>query len=137
MQQRRRPKPKRGMSLLEIMVVITLIGLVTAAIGVAVMNQGDAAHVKIAREQAYEIGKGVEMYRLSTGHYPSTTEGLVVLANPPKGKPLLDSLPRDPWGNDYVYVVPGMKNPNKFDVRSKGPDGQDGTDDDVGNWAAE
>jgi len=46
-------------------------------------------------------------------------------------------VPQDPWGNDYIYVVPGAKNTNKFDVRSKGPDGVEGSEDDVGNWPEE
>ena len=136
MKQKKKQK-KRGMTLLEIMVVITLIGLVTAAIGVAVMNQLSKGQSDTARNQAYEIGKSLELYKLNNGRYPTTAEGLQVLVTPPKGKPLMDQMPKDPWGNDYVYVNPGQKNPSKFDVRSKGPDSQEGTEDDVGNWAAE
>jgi general secretion pathway protein G len=134
---KKKKKKLRGMSLLEIMVVITLIGLVTAAIGVAVMNQLSKGQSDTARNQAYEVAKSLELYKLNTGRYPTTSEGLQVLVSPPKGKPLMEALPKDPWGNDYVYTIPGQKNPNKFDVRSKGPDGQEGTEDDVGNWAAE
>ena len=50
---------------------------------------------------------------------------------------VFSNLPQDPWGNDYIYVVPGAKNTIKFDVRSKGPDGVEGSEDDVGNWAEE
>lgn len=132
----RRQAP-RGMSLLEIMVVITLIGLVTAAIGVAVMGQLSEGQRKTASNQAYEIAKSLELYKLNTGRYPSTSEGLQMLVSPPKGKPLMDNLPKDPWGGDYIYTMPGVKNPNKFDVRSKGPDSQEGTEDDVGNWQVE
>ena len=135
--RRRRRKAPRGMSLLEIMVVITLIGLVTAAIGVAVMGQLSKGQSDTGRNQAYEIAKSLELYKLNNGRYPTTAEGLQVLVTPPKGKPLMDTMPKDPWGNDYVYTIPGAKNPSKFDIRSKGPDGQEGTDDDVGNWAAE
>lgn len=128
----------RGMSLLEIMVVITLIGLVTAAIGVAVMGQLSEGQKKTASNQAYEIGKSLDLYRLSNGgRYPTTAEGLQVLVSPPKGKPFMDTLPKDPWGADYIYTLPGVKNPTKFDVRSKGPDGQEGTEDDIGNWPME
>jgi general secretion pathway protein G len=133
----RRRRPQRGFSLLEIMVVITLIGLVTAAIGVAVMNQLEKGQIDTARSQAYEIAKSVELYKLQNGSFPTTAQGLSVLASPPKGKPIMDKLPKDPWNNDYIYVIPGQKNPNKFDVRSKGPDGQEGTEDDAGNWAEE
>lgn len=127
----------RGMSLLEIMVVITLIGLVTAAIGVAVMGQLGEGQKKTATNQAYEIGKSLELYKLNNGRYPTTSEGLQVLVTPPKGKPLMDALPKDPWGADYIYTIPGQKNPSKYDIRSKGSDGQEGTEDDAGNWAAE
>ena len=127
----------RGMSLLEIMVVITLIGLVTAAIGVAVMGQLGKGQSDSARNQAYEIGKSLELYKLNNGRYPTTGEGLQALVTPPKGKPLMESLPKDPWGNDYISLIPGQKNAQKFDIRSKGSDAQEGTEDDVGNWAAE
>ena len=127
----------RGMSLLEIMVVITLIGLVTAAVGVAVMNQLEKGQMDTARNQAYEIGKSIELYKLQNAGYPSTAQGLDALVNPPKGKPIMERVPQDPWGNDYIYVVPGAKNTLKFDVRSKGPDGVEGSEDDVGNWAEE
>ena len=127
----------RGMSLLEIMVGITLIGLVTAAVGVAVMNQLEKGQMDTARNQAYEIGKSVELYKLQNAGYPSTAQGLNALASPPKGKPIMERVPQDPWGNDYIYVVPGAKNTNKFDVRSKGPDGVEGSEDDVGNWPEE
>ena len=125
------------MSLLEIMVVITLIGLVTAAVGVAVMNQLEKGQMDTARNQAYEIGKSIELYKLQNAGYPSTAQGLDALVNPPKGKPIMERVPQDPWGNDYIYVVPGAKNTLKFDVRSKGPDGVEGSEDDVGNWAEE
>jgi general secretion pathway protein G len=125
---------RRGMSLLEIMVVITLIGLVTAAIGVAVINQLAKGQSDAARNQAYEIAKSLDIYKLQNGSYPSTGQGLAVLASPPKGKPIMEAVPKDPWGNDYIYVNPGQKNPSKFDIRSKGNDGQEGTEDDIGNW---
>ena len=131
-----RPAP-RGMSLLEIMVVITLIGLVTATVGVAVMNQLEKGQIDTTRGQAYEIGKSIELYKLQQGAYPTTAQGLQALVNPPKGKALMDKVPQDPWGNEFIYVIPGQKNPSKFDVRSKGPDGQEGTEDDVGNWPEE
>jgi general secretion pathway protein G len=127
----------RGMSLLEIMVVITLIGLVAAAVSVAVMNQLEKGEMDTARNQAFEIGKSVELYKLQQGSYPSTAQGLSVLASPPKGKPIMERIPKDPWGEEYIFVIPGQKNTGKFDVRSKGPDKQEGTEDDVGNWPDE
>lgn len=124
----------RGMSLLEIMIVITLIGLVTAAIGTAVITQLGKGQADSARNQAYEIAKSMDIYRLQNGSYPSTSQGIGALVKPPKGKPIMDSMPTDPWGNEYIYANPGTHNTTKFDIRSKGNDGIDGNEDDVGNW---
>jgi len=124
----------RGMSLIEIMVVITLIGLVAAAIGTAVITQLGKGQNDAARNQAYEIAKSMDIYRLQNGSYPSTSAGVGALVKPPKGKPIMDSMPLDPWGNEYSYAYPGVKNPAKFDVRSKGNDAIEGNEDDVGNW---
>jgi general secretion pathway protein G len=136
--RRRRPhRPVRGFSLLEIMVVLVLIGMVVSLITVNVMGRLDQGKIDTARSQAYELAKSVDIYKLQTGSWPSTGQGLQVLVTPPKGKPIIDQLPKDPWNNDYTVIVPGQKNPNKFDIRSKGPDAQEGTEDDVGNWTAE
>lgn len=136
--RRRRPqRPMRGFSLLEIMVVLVLIGMVVSLITVNVMGRLDQGKLDTARSQAYELAKSVDIYKLQTGSWPSTGQGLQVLVTPPKGKPIIDQLPKDPWNNDYTLIVPGQKNPNKFDIRSKGPDGQEGNEDDVGNWPAE
>jgi len=127
----------RGMSLLEIMVVITLIGLVTAAVGVAVLGQLEQGQIDTARNQAFEIEKSLSLYKLQQGSYPSSAQGLAALVTPPKGKPIMERVPQDPWGNEYIYMSPGQKNAQKFDIISKGPDQQEGTEDDVGNWDSE
>ena len=134
-QQRRGLLRRRGMSLLEIMIVITLIGLVTATIGVAVIGQLNKGQADTARNQAFEVAKALDIYKLQNGQYPSTGQGLAVLAAPPKGKPIMDAVPKDPWGQDFIYTNPGQKNATKFDIRSKGNDGIEGNEDDVGNWA--
>lgn len=90
-----------------------------------------------AGNQAYEIGKSLELFKLHRERYPSMQEGLAVLLAPPKGRALLDALPKDPWGNDYAYAIPGVMNPASFDVRSAGADRSMFTDDDVGNWRRE
>lgn len=129
-----RRKRARGFSLLEIMVVLVLIGIVVSLVAVNVMGQLEKGQIKAARTQAMTLGQAVENYRLDFGKYPSSSEGLDVLARPPKGKPIIENLPKDPWDSAYIYTLPGQKNPSKFDIRSKGPDGQENTDDDVGNW---
>jgi len=125
----------RGMTLIEIMVVITLLGMIAAAVGVAAMNMLSQGQTDSTRTQAYEIAKALDTYKVMYGRYPSNSEGLGVLVTPPGGgKPLMDRVPKDPWGGDFIYVIPGVKNPSKFDVRSHGEDRTEGGGDDIGNW---
>jgi general secretion pathway protein G len=130
----RRRRRHRGMSLLEIMVVITLIGLVTAAVGVSVMGALQDGQVDTARSQAFELEKAVDTYRLRRGSYPTNAQGLTALTETGKGRAVLDRMPIDQWGKPYAYVMPGQKNPRGVDIVSAGPDGQLDTSDDVGNW---
>jgi len=126
-----------GFSLIEIMVALMLVGIITGAVAIAMFGRLKEGKISAARSQAYEISKALEIYRLQVGHYPTDAEGgLGALENPPKGEPLMDSLPLDPWGHDYLYINPGVKNRNKPDVRSMGPDEKE-SEDDVGNWPEE
>jgi len=94
----------------------------------------DSSSTNIARTQTKTIGKSVEQYKLKNGRYPTSVQGLDALVNPPQGTPVMDRLPRDPWGKAYVYRMPGVVNVDSFDVVSAGPDGKPWTEDDIGNW---
>jgi general secretion pathway protein G len=133
--QRRRAA--RGMTLVEIMVVVIIISLITGVVGVTVFNRFNEAQRKIAATQLKEISDALDLYRLSLHAYPSSADGLGALTMPKNGeKPFIKSLPKDPWGNDYVYIYPGVHNPAAFDLFSYGPDGVQ-SNDDIGNWEAE
>jgi general secretion pathway protein G len=134
---KRRRLALRGFSLIEMMIVLALIGLIMAGIGIYVMNSLAKGQVSAARSQAYEISKQLDLYRLEFGHYPSGSEGFDALVSPPRGEPYMDKVPVDPWGNEFMYIYPGEKNRKKPDIRSKGDDGIENTEDDVGNWAAD
>lgn len=133
----RRPRRKvRGLTLIEILVVVTILGLIAGIVGVSVLNQLQGAQEDTTRTQLKSIGDSLDIYKMKVGKYPTTTEGLGVLVSPPNGrKPIMDSIPQDPWGNDYVYLSPGQHNPARFDLYSKGSDGQSGTEDDITNWS--
>lgn len=126
---------QRGMTLVEVMVVVMIIGLVASLVGVAAFNQWQKAQRKSAYTQIKSIGEALELYRLSMHHYPSTAEGLQALASP-KGneEPFMEKIPKDPWDNEYVYIYPGQQNQRSFDLISYGPDGVQGGGDDVNNW---
>ena len=126
---------QRGMTLVEIMVVVVIISLVTGVVGVAVLNRLEEARKKVTITQLRQIGDALELYKLSVRHFPSTSEGLSALTAPKNGdKPFMTSIPKDPWGNDYVYIFPGTHNPGSYDLMSYGADGVQGCGDDITNW---
>lgn len=127
--------PTSGMTLLEIMVVMVILGMIASLVGVAVLDQLEEAKIKAAKTQIHDFGQALDLYKLDFGGYPSTSEGLSVLTNPSNNKkPYMRSIPKDPWQHDYVYISPGTHNSSSFDIQSYGPDGNDGGGDDIGNW---
>lgn len=123
------------MTLIEILVVVTILGIIAGIIGINVVGALDEAKRDTSNVQLKNLAEALELYKIKYSRYPTTGEGLVALEKPPQGKkPLMDSIPKDPWGADYVYVCPGQHNPSKFDLQSKGPDGVADTEDDIKNW---
>ncbi len=136
---------KSGFSLVEILIVIALIAvLATVAIG----NLGGifgGQQEKIAQTFVKNtLDSALVPYRIDTGSYPNTEQGLAALLKAPSGKekkwkgPYLKEQAIDPWGNPYQYKFPGSRNINGasgYDVWSWGPDGKEGGGDDIGNWA--
>jgi general secretion pathway protein G len=127
------PTPRavaRGMTLIEILVVLVILGLIATAVAVNVVGQAGRARVDRAKTDVQRIASdGIEAYKVMRGRYPSTEEGLKLLidekflkANSEGGKL------QDPWGRDYVYLMPGQAHPDAFDVKSYGADGQPGGD---------
>lgn len=130
-----------GFTLLELLVVMVIIGLLAGYVAPRYFSQLGKSEVKAARAQIDALEKALGHYRLDTGRYPSSEQGLAALvarpANEPKWQgPYLDkALPLDPWGNPYQYRFPGQH--REFDIWSHGRDGQPGGADeaaDVTNW---
>jgi len=131
-----------GFSFIELMVVIVIIGLLTSVVAINVLPSQDKAMVEKAKADVAILTQAVEMYRMDNLRYPTTDEGLDVLkprAGSRQNAPgYIKSLPRDPWNNDYQYVIPGEK--GIFDIYSLGADGRLGGEDmdaDIGNWPEE
>ncbi|MFL5264919.1 MAG: type II secretion system major pseudopilin GspG [Anaeromyxobacteraceae bacterium] len=120
---------ERGMTLIEIMVVITILGLIAAAVAVNVVNNLSEARVKQAKTDLHTIENCLDLYKVDKGRYPSTEEGLAATVSAGKCKAGL----RDPWGHDYVYMYPGQAHPDAFDIKSYGADGQPGGDGENGD----
>ena len=134
----------RGMTLIEVMVVIVILGILAALIVPSVMSRPDDARIVAARQDLATILQALKLYRLDNHRYPSTEQGLQALVAPPVLPPLapswktggyLERLPKDPWGNAYRYLSPGVR--GEVDVFSYGADGAQGgsgRDADVGSW---
>lgn len=132
---RRFARTQRGMTLIEIMVVVVIISLVAGVVGVAVFGQLESAQRKTAYTQMKNLSESLELYKLHNRKYPSTAEGLNALSQGKGGQaPILNSVPKDPWGNDYSYIYPGQQNQGGFDLMSYGPDGVQGGPDDIVSW---
>jgi general secretion pathway protein G len=127
---------ERGMTLIEIMVVVTIIGLIAGLVGVAVMKQLDSAKKMTACNQIKEFEQALELFKLEKNQYPGTEEGLMALVTGKKLKG--NSVPKDPWGKEYVYIFPGQHNSDSFDIMSYGADGREGgtgDGEDLTNWS--
>jgi general secretion pathway protein G len=128
-----------GFTLVEILLVVTIIGILAALVVPKIMGRGEEARVKAAYS---DINGGIKttlgMYEVDTGSYPKSLQDLIQQpadVHNWKG-PYFDppNVPLDPWGRPYVYVYPGRHNPSSYDLYSTGPSGQDGATDNIGNW---
>ncbi|MEL6545754.1 MAG: type II secretion system major pseudopilin GspG [Myxococcota bacterium] len=126
---------ERGMTLVEIMVVVVIIAMVAGIVGVQVFGVLGGAQNKAAWTQMKNIQDSLDVYKLNNRKYPSTAEGLQALTQSKGGtEPLMKTVPKDPWGNDFIYVYPGQQNSGGVDLLSYGQDGVSGNGDDICAW---
>ena len=127
---RRTHKGEAGFTLVEMLVVITIIGMIMALVGPRVLNYLGESKAKAAKIQIESFSSALDLYYLDLGRYPSTNEGLAALTRsnnqPGWNGPYLRGglVPSDPWGHGYVYRSPGERAP--FEIISLGSDGQEG-----------
>ncbi len=142
-------RDSRGFTLIEIMVVIIILGILAVYIGPKIMGRpGQAKQVK-AKVDISALESALKLYKLDNGRYPATEQGLQALVEKPetgnvpkkwKEGGYLDKgkVPKDPWGNEFVYISPGVH--GDYDVISYGADGVpggEGEDKDINNWEIE
>ena len=130
---------QQGFTLLEIMLVV---GIIVIILGVAVARLGNTTGIAKdmrVRADIQAINTQLKLYESMNGFFPTTEQGIQALVTQPTTDPkptrwyqLFKDMPKDPWGNDYIYLSPGKKNPDSFDLYSAGPDRKPDTADD--NW---
>ncbi len=138
------PRGQGGFTLIEILVVVVILGILASIIVPKIMKRPEEARRTKAIIDIKAIETALNLYRLDNGGYPSTEQGLEALVTKPtigvipknwKEEGYLDKVPKDPWGNPFVYLSPGLH--KEFDLESYGADGVDGgegKDADIENW---
>lgn len=141
-----RIRNERGLTLIEILVVIVILGIMASVVGPTVFGHVGTARTTTARSQIELLGAALDAYRLDTGLYPTTAQGLQALREEPtiapvprgwRGPYLRRQVPVDPWGAEYVYVSPGDYDALGFDLSSLGLDGMlggEGENLDINSW---
>jgi general secretion pathway protein G len=142
--RKRRSTRDRGLTLIELMVVVVILALIAVVVVPRVIDRPDQARVARARADIGALSAALNLYRLDAGVYPTTEQGLQALVQRPTRPPLpavwadrgyIDRIPSDPWGRPYQYLSPGVR--GEFDLLSYGADGRpggSGMDADIGNW---
>jgi general secretion pathway protein G len=136
-------KSERGITLIEMMVVVVIIALFAALVGPRLLGVGDKAKPVAARAQIQNFGQALAQYHLATDSYPTTEQGLNALRARPEGMPQWDGpyltgeIPLDPWSHPYLYKYPG-EHGDEPDIVSLGADGQpggEGNNKDIVSWS--
>ena len=132
---------QQGFTLLEVMVVIVILGILASMVVPNLLGSQEKANVQKAVSDINALETSLTMYKMDNYNFPSTEQSLEALTKQTDIEPLprrfqedsyIKRLPQDPWGNDYQLLNPGEH--GKYDVFSMGPDGEAGTEDDIGNW---
>ena len=137
-----KPTKETGFTLIEIMVVVIILGILTAIVAPNIIGRVGDAQISAAKQDIRNIESSLRLFRLDNFNYPTNEQGIKALIAKPVGQntrnwkgPYLNRMPADPWGNQYLYMYPGLN--GEIDVYTYGRDGQpggSGDDADIGNW---
>lgn len=130
-----------GFTLIELLLVLVILAALAAVVVPRFTKRSEQARITAAKTDISALEVQLDAFEVDTGRYPTTEEGLRALIEAPANVttwngPYLkrNAVPNDPWGHAYVYTCPGSHNTSGYDLHSFGPDGQDGSEDDIDNW---
>jgi general secretion pathway protein G len=130
-----RPR-QRGFTLVEMLLVLVILATLAAIVLPKMMGRSKQAQITAAVTQISAFKTALDAYEVDNGYFPKGKNGLGDLVARPRDAmgwhgPYLDNVPKDPWGNDYIYDCPGRHNPSSYDISSQGPPGEQTP---IGNW---
>lgn len=143
MRHARPRRDRRGFTLMEVLLVLAILVILGSLAAMSLSGVMGNANRDSAKAQIGLFKSPVERFFINTNQYPTSLEDLVqqpsdaALAGRWQGPYMDPPLPLDPWKRPYQYVAPGKHNASSYDIWSLGPDGQDGTADDIGNWVTQ
>ena len=127
---------QNAFTLVEMLLVMTIIGILAAIVIPKMVGRSEQARLTAVHADLSSIKTALDAFEVDNGYYPKSMQDLLQQPNNAKNwhGPYLDKVPQDPWGNNYLYYYPGKHNQNSYDLLSVGPDGKEGSEDDIGNW---
>lgn len=134
----------RGFTLIELLLVMVILTVLAAVVVPKFTKRSEQARITAANTDISNLEVALDAFEVDMGRYPTSTEGLKALVEQPtstttvkwKGPYIKRGIPSDPWGNQYIYTIPGKHNTSGYDLFSYGPDGKEGGSDDIDNWSA-
>lgn len=120
------------------LLVLVILATLAAIVYPKLAGRSEQARTTAAATQISSFSTALDAFEVDNGYYPKGKAGLLDLVQQPRDTqnwrgPYLKEIPKDPWGNDYVYECPGRMNPSSYDLTSGGPDGKVGSEDDISN----
>ncbi|MCS1406877.1 MAG: Type II secretion system protein G [Verrucomicrobia subdivision 3 bacterium] len=139
-QTQRNQQRSQGFTLVEMLLVLVILAALAAVVVPKFAGRSKQAKVTAAKTEIATLETALDSFEVDNGYYPKGGGGLADLVIQPSNAPdwrgpyIKRGVPKDPWGNDYIYEYPGRRNTGGYDLSSYGPDGRAGGDDDITNW---